>query len=106
MRVVAGKSSAFSSAGQVTLRVLAIVIGGYAASASLVTAASVALPWAGVARSDAYTLSGMLGFLVYLTLALWAAAERRLVLVVAVLTGLTAGGAVVAILAAMLAGEA
>lgn len=99
-------SSPQVGASRVVLRVLAIVIGGYAASASLVAAASVALPSAGVARSDAYTLGGMLGFLVYLTLALWAAAERRLLLVVVVLAGLTAGGAVVAIAAAALSGEA
>lgn len=96
-----GISTAPVGAGRVILRVLAIVVGGYAASASLVAAASVALSAAGASRSDAYTTCGMLGFLVYLVLALWAAAERRLILVVIALVGLTAGGAAAAILATL-----
>jgi hypothetical protein len=88
--------SAPAGVGRVVLRVLAIVLGGYAASAALVAAASATLPLFGMARMDAYTISGMLGFLVYLGLGLWAAAERRLVLLVVTLVGLTAAGAAIA----------
>jgi hypothetical protein len=63
----------------VALRILAIVGGGYLASAGLVAVASAALPTLGwTARADAVVLSGSLGFLVYLVLVLWIAAERRL----------------------------
>ena len=58
-------------------------------------AASATLPLLGVARMDAYTVSGMLGFLVYLGLGLWAAAERRLAPLVVTLIGLTAAGAAI-----------
>jgi hypothetical protein len=89
-------SSAPAGVGRVVLRVLAIVLGGYAASAALVAAASATLPLLGMARMDAYTVAGMLGFIVYLGLGLWAAAERRLVLLIVTLLGLTAAGAAVA----------
>lgn len=81
-------------------------VGGYAASASLVGAVAVMLSLVGMARSEAYALCAMLGFFVYLALALWAAAERRLFLVIAVLAGLTAGSVAVAMHAAALVGEA
>ena len=93
-------SSAPAAAGRVILRVLAIVIGGYAASASLVAVATATLSSAGVSHSDAYTFCAMLGFLVYLVLALWAATERRLALVVVALVGLTAGSVALSILLA------
>lgn len=96
--------SAPAGAGQamlrVVLRVVAIVLGSYAASAALVAAATTLLPFTGVARSDAFTLSAALGFLVYLGLGLWAAAERRLVRLFVMLASLTAGGAAVAALIA------
>lgn len=96
--------SAPAGAGQamprVVLRVAAIVLGGYAASAALVAAATTLLPFVGVARSDAFTLSAALGFLVYLGLGLWGAAERSLVRLFVVLALLTAGGAAVAALVA------
>ena len=79
---------------------VAIVLGSYAASAALVAAATTLLTFTGVARSDAFTLSAALGFLVYLGLGLWAAAERRLVRLFVVLASLTAGGAAVAALIA------
>ncbi|OJU45753.1 MAG: hypothetical protein BGN99_17250 [Alphaproteobacteria bacterium 65-37] len=85
---------------RVVLRVAAIVLGSYAASAALVAAATTLLPFTGVARSDAFTLSAALGFLVYLGLGLWAAAERSLVRLFVVLASLTAGGAAVAALIA------
>lgn len=90
--------SAPVGAGRVVLRVLAIVVGGYAAASALVAAGAVTLPLLGVARSDAFTLCGILGFLIYLALALWAAAERRLILLIVTLLALTVGGAAVAAL--------
>ncbi len=90
--------SAPVGAGRVVLRLVAIVLGGYAASSALVAVGAVTLPLLGVTRSDAFTLCGALGFLIYLALALWAAAERRLFLLIATLLALTAGGAAVAAL--------
>jgi|GEM_PF-5068352 len=95
-------SSAPVGAGRVVLRVLAIVVGGYVASAALVAAAVASLRLAGVVSSDAFTLCSILGFLVYLLLALWAAVERRLPLLVASLVLLTVGGAGVAATAALI----
>jgi hypothetical protein len=69
----------------VLLRWLAVVVGGYAASAGLVALASAGLPGpTGLPRADATVLATSLGFLVYLVLALWIAAERRLWRAVAV----------------------
>ncbi len=65
-------------------------------------AGAVTLPLLGVARSDALTLCGILGFLIYLALALWAAAERRLALLIVTLLALTVGGAAVAALISLL----
>lgn len=84
----------------VVLRIAAIVLGGYAASAALVAAATTVLPLMGVARSDAFTISAALGFLVYLGLGLWGAAERSLVRLLVGLALLTAAGAAVAVLIA------
>jgi hypothetical protein len=95
-------SSAPVGAGRVVLRVLAIVVGGYAASAALVAAAVASLRLAGVVPSDAFTLCSILGFLVYLVLALWAATEQRLPLLVASLLLLTVGGAGMATMAALI----
>jgi hypothetical protein len=95
-------SSAPVGAGRAVLRVLAIVAGGYAASAALVAAAVAGLRLAGVVPSDAFTLCSILGFLVYLVLALWAAVERRLPLLLASLVLLTLGGAGVAATAALI----
>jgi hypothetical protein len=95
-------SSAPVGAGRVVLRVAAIVVGGYAASAALVAAAVASLRLAGVVPSDAFTLCSILGFLVYLVLALWAAVERRLLLLVASLLLMTAGGAGVAAIALLI----
>lgn len=89
-------ASAPVGAGRVVLRLVAIVLGSYAASAALVAAGTTTLPLLGMARSDAFTVSGALGFLIYLVLALWAAAERRLTVLIATLLVLTAGGAAVA----------
>lgn len=59
-------------------RLLLAVPGCYAASAGLVAALAIALPVIGMSRSEAVTLSSMLGFAVFLALMLWAFAARRL----------------------------
>lgn len=61
-----------------SLRLLLAVGGGYALTAALVALGGVVCEAMGLARSEAVTLSMMLGFLVYLGLLLWAFAERRL----------------------------
>lgn len=77
----------------VVLRVLGALLGGYAFSAALVALAAVCLALGtGLPRSEAVLLSAMPGFLLYLTVLLWAFAERRLWRVWCVL----AGGAVLA----------
>jgi hypothetical protein len=92
----------------VVLRVLGAVLGGYAFSAALVALAAVCLSLGtGLPRSEAVLLSAMAGFLLYLTVLLWAFAERRLWLVWCVL----AGGAVLAyglvrVLSPLLTGQA
>lgn len=64
----------------ITLRIAAIVVGGYFAAAGLASLAAVALPAAGwLGRADALVLSAMLAFLAYLVIALWLTAERSLV---------------------------
>ena len=95
---MAGKSVPLG-ARHVFVRVLAIIVGGYAASAALVAGGTAGLRLAGVAPSDAFTLCGIAGLVVYLALALWGAAERRLGVLVAALLLLTAGGAAVVALA-------
>ncbi|HYD07864.1 MAG TPA: hypothetical protein VEC60_19170 [Reyranella sp.] len=80
------------------VRMLAVVIGAYAATSALVAAACVLLPLAGMTKGDALTLCGMLGFIVYLVLALWAAVERRLAVVWGVFGAVVlAGGSAVAV---------
>jgi hypothetical protein len=74
-------------------RVLAVLAGAYAATSALVAAACVLLPMAGMTRADALTLCGMAAFLVYLVFALWAAIERRLVVVWGVFAAVVLAGA-------------
>lgn len=80
-------------AGKVVVRVLAIVFGAYAASAAVVAAGVATLILAGINKSDAFTTCSIVGFLLYTGLALWAAAARRLVPLVASLLIITAVGA-------------
>ena len=70
-------------------RIVAAVVGGYVLSAGLITLAAMALGRA-IPQSEAVVLTSMLGFVIYLTLLLWAFAERRLWRIWAVLAG---GGA-------------
>ena len=75
------------------VRLAAVLLGAYAATSALVAAACALLPLAGMAKGDALTLCGMLGFLVYLALALWAAIERRLAVVWGCFAGVVLAGA-------------
>jgi hypothetical protein len=91
-------------AGKVVVRVLAIVFGAYAASAAVVAAGVAGLILAGLNKSDAFTVCSMLGFLLYVGLALWAAAERRLMRLVLCLLVITATGAGIGFLPALIGG--
>lgn len=77
----------------VTLRILGAVFGGYALSAAAVAVAAVALPlWFAVPRGDAALAASMAGFLLYLSVLLWAFAERQVWKVWLVLWGGAAAG--------------
>ena len=75
------------------IRVAAALFGGYAFTWGLIALGTAGVFAAGMEFHDAEHLSAMLGFLVYLTVFLWAFAARRLALVWAVLLG---GGALMA----------
>ncbi|WP_229255293.1 hypothetical protein [Duganella phyllosphaerae] len=77
------------------LRIVGAIAGGYAVTALAVAACSAALAHAGMARSEAVALCAMLGFVVYLVLALWAFAVRS---VVRLWLALAAGAALLALL--------
>lgn len=59
------------------LRVVAIVGGGYACTALVVTVGASLLSWQAMARSEAVVLMAMLGFPLYLALLLWGFSLRR-----------------------------
>jgi hypothetical protein len=83
------------------VRLIAVVFGAYAATSALVAAACVLLPLAGMSKADALMLCGMLGFIVYLVFALWAAIARRLAIVWAVFAGVVLMGAASAVAASL-----
>lgn len=91
-------------AGKVVVRILAIVFGAYVASAAIVAAGVAGLILAGVNKSDAFTTCSILGFLIYTGLALWAAAARRLAPLVATFLLITAVGAAIGFLPALIGG--
>ena len=91
-------------AGRVVVRVLAIVFLSYAAASAIVAAGVAALMLGGLDKSDAFTACSILGFLVYVGLALWAAAAPRLVPLVAALLAITAAGAALGFLPSLLGG--
>ena len=77
----------------VALRVVGAVGGGYAVTALAVAACSAVLARVGMERAEAVALCAMLGFVLYLVLALWAFAVRsvaRLWLVLGVSAALLA----------------
>lgn len=86
------------------MRVLAIVFGAYAASAAVVAAGVAGLILTGADKSDAFTACSILGFLLYVGLALWAAAERRLGRLVLCLLVVTAIGSAIGFLPALIGG--
>jgi len=90
--------------GKVVVRVIAIVFGAYAASAAVVAAGVAGLILGGMNKSDAFTVCSILGFLLYVGLALWAAAERRLVRLVLCLVVVTAIGIGIGFLPALIGG--
>lgn len=100
----AGSTPAPVGAGKVVVRVIAIVFGAYAASAAVVAAGVAGLILAGMNKSDAFTVCSILGFLLYVGLALWAAAERRLVRLVVTLLVVTAVGTGIGFLPALIGG--
>lgn len=86
------------------MRVLAIVFLSYAAASAIVAAGVATLILAGLDKSDAFTACSILGFLVYVGLALWAAAAPRLVPLVVALLAITAVGAALGVLPSLLGG--
>jgi hypothetical protein len=77
------------------LRLLGAVFGGYALTALTVASAGAVMARLGMARSEAVVLAAMLGFVVYLTLLLWAFSVRN---VARLWVALAAGGAAMAVL--------
>lgn len=60
-------------------RVIAVVIGGYAATIGLVSLASVSIILvSGMARAEAVVLMSIIGFLAYTAIVIWGFAEQRL----------------------------
>jgi hypothetical protein len=68
-------------------RVVAAVVGGYAATVGLVALASVLLALAGMQRSEAVVLMTIIGFIGYVAILIWGFAEPRLLRLWAVLGG-------------------
>jgi hypothetical protein len=78
-----------SDALRLTLRVLAVIPGGWVFSAIWVAAGGGLLARTGwLTRSDSVALAAMLGFVLYLVFAVWAFGQHR----VARVWALTAGG--------------
>lgn len=87
-----------AAAGWMVVRVVAIALGTYAASSAIVAAGVAVLIAAGANRSDAFIACSLAGFVLYVTLALWAATVRRLPVLVGWLVLATAAGAAIALL--------
>jgi hypothetical protein len=60
------------------LRLLILIVGGYAAASALVAGVARTLPMAGLARSEAVALASMCGFGVYLALLIWGFSRTQL----------------------------
>lgn len=91
-------------AARIVLRVLGIAVAAYLASAALVAAGVALLILAGFDKRDAFTLCSILGFAVYVALALWASAVQRLSVLFGTLGLITAAGAAVGSLPALFGG--
>ena len=75
----------------ISLRLLAVIGGGYIASSALVAGLARALPLFGFARSEAVVLASMLGFVIYLLVLILGLARRsltRFVVELLVMTGI------------------
>ena len=86
----AGMATRRGAAVSMVLRVLAAVFGGYIFAAGMVAVLAGVLCAAGMARSEASVTSALLGFPVYLVVALWAFSVSRLLRLGAVLASGTA----------------
>lgn len=62
----------------IALRLLVLIVGGYAAASALVAGTARTLPLTGLARSEAVALASMLGFVFYLMLLVWGFSRQRL----------------------------
>lgn len=82
----------------VAVRLLIVIVGGYAAASALVAGSARLLPVLGLPRSEAVVLASILGFLLYLVVLVWGFSRPRLTNLVAGLM-LTGGVGVVSMLA-------
>jgi hypothetical protein len=87
------------SMAQVSSRIAAAILGGYAFTWGLMALAVALLFAAGMEFHDAEHLGYIIGFLVYLTVFLWAFASRSLVRIWLLLAG---GGVLMALLASLI----
>jgi len=81
----------------VAVRLLVVIVGGYAAASALVAGSARLLPVLGLPRSEAVVLASILGFLLYLVVLVWGFSRPRLTNLVAGLM-LTGGVGVVSML--------
>ncbi|ABE64445.1 hypothetical protein Nham_3720 [Nitrobacter hamburgensis X14] len=83
----------------VALRLLVLIVGGYAAASALVAGTAHVLPATGLARSEAVALVSMCGFGFYLALLIWGFSQPHLTRLVLGFT--LAGGFGLALMMAM-----
>ena len=100
------KASAWPGRGSLLLRLLAAILGSYACTASLASAAaSLLVLLAGMPRSEAVYLTALLALPVYLALLLWGFSASRLWRVWAFMLAGTAAGMLLQGLLASLPGS-
>jgi hypothetical protein len=80
----------------ISLHLLVVIGGGYAASSALVAGLARALPLLGFARSEAVVLASMLGFVIYLLVLILGLARRSLMRFVVELLAMTGIGLLLA----------
>ena len=77
-RDVRAHQGGWSRRGNLALRVIAAIAGGYACTVALASAgAQLLVLYGGMARSEAVILTAMLGFILYLALLIWSFSEPR-----------------------------
>ena len=89
---IAAAGAASSKRLNLLVRIPLTIVGGYAVASALVSGLALSLPLLGMARSEAVVTASMLGFLIYLFLLLWGAADRRLIRLAVGYVALTALG--------------